>query len=210
MRQQQRGCGRQYGEDDQRRIGRYQEQQRDDQCRAAACAEQVDEVDAVDEVAAATERAPDAERCEQERDEEHQREQCQVQELCRVPDDLQRVKGHSLPHGERQDHRHAEEQRRHRESALQPWLDAPSQQRDRRTAGAVAEQREADDHPREVMPLHDRQQAHQQDLVSDRCGRYEQGRNEQATHVLVLAGQGNETHRRYLPCEDLTGGVFLE
>jgi hypothetical protein len=46
-------------------------------------------------------------------------------------------------------------------------LEVAAQQRDERAARAIAQQRQADDHVGEMVPLHDRQHAHQQYLVAD-------------------------------------------
>ena len=61
-------------------------------------------------------------------------------------------------------------------------LECSPKQRDERAAGTVSKQRQADDHVREVMPLHDRQHAHQQYLVTDGRGGNEKGCDEKAPH----------------------------
>ena len=92
------------------------------------------------------------------------------------------------------------------ESRLQPW----PEYRDKRAAGAVAEQRKADDHVREVMPLHDRQRTHQQQFVGNGARGYEQGRREQPAHGLVFAGQWHETYGAVLPRDDFAVGRFFK
>ena len=130
------------------------------------------------------EREADATGREEEGYEEGEVDERQVEQLAGVPDDLQRVERHALRKHEATDHRQAEEQRAGRERLLEPRLQPAAQERDERAAGAVTQQREADDHPGKVVPLHDRQHAHQQDLVTNRRRGNQQRGWQQAPHGL--------------------------
>ena len=156
------------------------EQCADNQHGTEACAEQIEAIDATDRATTAGQREADARGRKKERYEEHQVEKTQIKELARVPDHFERVKGNTLAEHEAQHHRDTEQQRAHGKCRLESSLQLTPEQCDAGATRAVAEQGEADDHVREVMPLHDRQHAHQQQFVADGACRDEQRCRKQA------------------------------
>ena len=138
---------------------------------AEAGTQKIEEIDATDVHAPARERQADAAGGEKERYEEHEVQKTQIGELPRIPDHFQRVEGHALAEREAQHHRDAKQQRTCRKRRFEASFQLRFEKRDERAAGTVTEQRKADDHVREVMPLHDGKRPHQQKFVADRtCG----------------------------------------
>ena len=156
------------GHQRQRAVGTDEAKQPDHRQRADAGAEQVEAVDPPDRRREAGQREPGAGSGEEEGHREQQVEDREPEPLPCCPDQLERVERHGLGYGDR-DHGGEPEQGcgpRKGQRSLRPQ---PVEQRgERAAAGTVAEQRQADHHAGEMVPVDDRQDPGQQDLEGER------------------------------------------
>ena len=105
-----------------------------------------------------------------ERQREHEVEGEEPAELGAVPGDLQRIEGQRLGHGEGRGRARPEAQRGSTEGPAEAGQEDALEYRDQAARRAEAQQRHGDDHVGKVVPVHDRQQARQQDLVAQHAG----------------------------------------
>ena len=157
----------------------HQEQEPEDAERAAAGAEQIGPIDTRDRLDEARERDADAHGAAEERHEQDRVQGAQIQQLAGVPDQLERVERQPLCDREARDRGDAEQRRESGERGGRARFQTLARQRQEGAARAVAEQRDADHHVGEVIPLDDREQAREQHLVREHAGR-DQADREQA------------------------------
>ena len=147
------------------------EKQADDQYGTETRAEKIEKINLADRAPATGECEADTACGKEKRNEKQQVNQAQARELPRIPYDLECVERHVLAKGKTRNHRDAEKSCAGCKRRLEVQLQPAPQKRDRRAAGTIPKERKAYDHVREVVPLDDRQHAHQQKLVADcSCG----------------------------------------
>ncbi len=99
------------------------------------------------------------------------------QALCRGSQtSSKRVEGQRLCRQEAQHRRDSEQRRRGEEGSPDSVSPREAGKTEHGSADAVAEQGHGNDHVREMVPLDDGEQAHEQDLIRHRRGRDEQDR----------------------------------
>jgi hypothetical protein len=109
---------------------------------------------------------------EEKRHEQQQVGRRKPHRLPGVPQELECVERQALRQQERSDRGQPEQRRAEREHPLQARLQPLAQQGDAGARRTVAEQRHADHHVGEVVPLDDREQPREQDLVRQGGGRH--------------------------------------
>ena len=168
------------------------EQQAQNAERAEAGAEQIGAIDPPDRIGEARQRQADGGRAAEERHDQDRVQRAQIQDLARVPDQLEGIERQSLGEREADDRGDPEQRGEAGERRARTGLQASAGEGQKRAARAVAEQRDADHHVSEVVPLDDREQAREQHLVREHRGR-DQADREQPHHALVRA---TTPHRR--------------
>ena len=103
----------------------------------------------------------------EERHGKQQIDRRQMDLLAPIPNDLERVERQVPRQRIAPDRRDAEQGGQRGEASVEPRQQAMLDEYQERSAGTVAEQRQADDHVGEVVPQGDREQARQKDLVGD-------------------------------------------
>src|SRR3546814_10351420 len=129
----------------------------------------------------------------EERDGEEQVEEEQVEKLARLPDDGEGVEREALGEREGGDGGDPEQAGAGGEGRGEPCMQPGPRQLQDRAAGPEAQQREADHHVGEVMPLDDRQEARQQHLVCEDRGRQEGYRGQKHRWRVSSAGPAGRT-----------------
>ncbi|MCY1364935.1 hypothetical protein D9M69_517610 [compost metagenome] len=162
----------------QRIDGRQGEQRGDDRQAAHAGAENVEGVDPVNLFLKAGEGQADAHRRAEERHEQQQVDHQQACRLPRVPEDLEGIERNLLGQAEAGDSAQPEQHRAADEHAVEARRQHRPCQRHSGAGSAVAEQRDADHHVGEMVPLDDRKQSQQQHLIAE-CGGRQQCQGEQ-------------------------------
>ncbi len=106
-----------------------------------------------------------------ERNHEQEVNQQQTQRLLRIPEQLEGIERHPLGKQKAAQCGDCEQRGSADEDGRKAGLEDVLPQRDQCTADTVAEQRDADDEVGEMVPLDDREKAHQQHFVSEGAGR---------------------------------------
>jgi hypothetical protein len=94
----------------------------------------------------------------------------EIKQLPRVPDHSEGIEGQTLGQRKRGDRREAEERCAEGEYGGEAGTQAILKQGQKAAARAIAEQGDADRHVGEVVPLDDREEARQENLVGQRAG----------------------------------------
>ena len=157
---------------DPQRIGERQGVEQEDHAQRAQA--RTHQVHAVERTGAGGVR-PEGQRQRQRRREERQRkheiEGEEPGKLRAIPRNLQRVEGERLRERESQRRARTEAQRSAAEGPPEMPEERSLQHRHQTSRRAEAEQRDGDDHVGEVMPVHDRQQACEENFVAQHAGR---------------------------------------
>jgi len=156
------------GQDLERLFGRHDIEQDKDQQATDTGADEIGRVDAPDLLLISQQREPDGVGRAEERYRQYEVGRCEPQRLPRVPQQLLGAKRQTGRDQRRDDREDAERQEIRDECARKTIEEPAPRQRNERAARAESEQREADHHVREVVPVDDGEESCQQDFVRER------------------------------------------